>query len=244
MTDRRLQNSYLVTGLQPRLAYNDVMILPANQRDGEPVASTRRAADRRRARARAGRAVLVVGALLGTGVLAAACGGSTSGPGVASLGQTSATTGSSGANSESAPGRENSALAYVNCMRTHGEPDMPDPDFSGGHVNIDINASSGVDPKSPRFTAANNACKYLVPKGGTPGADTITPADQADYLKAAACMRSHGIPNFPDPTFQNNDVEFNTPTPIDTKSSQYRSALATCQKLIPAGLPYSSTSGS
>ncbi len=52
-------------------------------------------------------------------------------------------------------------------------------------------------------------------------------------------MRSHGFPNFPDPTFQDNTVTFNTPTPIDTNSPQYKSALATCQKLIPAGLPYS-----
>src|SRR5262249_46489495 len=35
---------------------------------------------------------------------------------------------------------------------------------------------------------------------------TITPADQADYLKGARCMRSHGVPDFPDPTFENNGV--------------------------------------
>ena len=57
-------------------------------------------------------------------------------------------------------------------------------------------------------------------------------------------MRSHGVPNFPDPSFEDNSVEFNETTPIDTNSPQYKSALATCQKLIPAGLPYSSTSGS
>jgi hypothetical protein len=56
--------------------------------------------------------------------------------------------------------------------------------------------------------------------------------------------RTHGIPNFPDPTFEDNSVEFNTTTPIDTNSSGYKGALATCQKLIPAGLPYGSTSGS
>lgn len=56
-------------------------------------------------------------------------------------------------------------------------------------------------------------------------------------------MRSHGVPNFPDPTFQNNSVTFNAPgSNIDTSSSQYKSALATCEKLIPAGLPYSPSS--
>ena len=77
--------------------------------------------------------------------------------------------------------------------------------------------------------------------GGQPPAQTITPADQADYLKAAACMRSHGIPDFPDPTFQNNTVTFNIPPNIDPNSSQAKSAVAICQKLIPTGLPYSSS---
>jgi hypothetical protein len=68
----------------------------------------------------------------------------------------------------------------------------------------------------------------------------ITPADQGDYLKAAECMRSHGVPDFPDPTFGNNTVTFNVPPNIDPNSSQAKSAVAICQKLIPTGLPYSS----
>jgi hypothetical protein len=68
---------------------------------------------------------------------------------------------------------------------------------------------------------------------------TITPADQADYLKAARCMRSHGVPDFPDPTFENNSVTFNIPPNIDPKSSQAKRAEAICVKLIPPGLPYS-----
>jgi hypothetical protein len=67
----------------------------------------------------------------------------------------------------------------------------------------------------------------------------ITPADQADYLKAARCMRSHGVPDFPDPTFENNSVKFNIPSGIDPNSSRSKSAAATCSKVIPAGLPYS-----
>src|SRR4029077_4842211 len=66
----------------------------------------------------------------------------------------------------------------------------------------------------------------------------ITPADQGDYLKAAECMRSLGIPDFPDPTFGNNTVTFNVPPNIDPNSSQAKSAVATCSKLIPPRLPY------
>jgi hypothetical protein len=70
-------------------------------------------------------------------------------------------------------------------------------------------------------------------------APTITPADRLDYLKGAACMRSHGIADFPDPTFGNNTVTFDIPPSIDPNSSQAKRAEAICARLIPAGLPYS-----
>ena len=77
--------------------------------------------------------------------------------------------------------------------------------------------------------------------GGQLSGQTITPADQADYVKAATCMRSHGVPDFPDPTFQNNTVTFNIPPNIDPNSSQAKSAEAICVKLIPPGLPYNNS---
>lgn len=67
----------------------------------------------------------------------------------------------------------------------------------------------------------------------------ITPADRLDYLKAAACIRSHGFPDFPDPMFGNNTVTLNIPPNIDPNSSQAQRAEAICAKLIPPGLPYS-----
>jgi hypothetical protein len=67
----------------------------------------------------------------------------------------------------------------------------------------------------------------------------ITPADRRAYLKAAACIRSHGFPDFPDPAFGKNTVTFNIPPNIDPNSSQARRAEAICVKLIPQGLPYS-----
>jgi hypothetical protein len=67
----------------------------------------------------------------------------------------------------------------------------------------------------------------------------ITPADRLDYLKGAACMRSHGVPDFPDPTFAKNTVTFDIPPNIDPNSSQAKRAEAVCARLIPPGLPYS-----
>jgi hypothetical protein len=48
----------------------------------------------------------------------------------------------------------------------------------------------------PRFPAASNACKYLIPDGGT---TAQFQADTRQYVRFAGCMRTHGVPNFPDP---------------------------------------------
>src|SRR5262249_44895354 len=76
--------------------------------------------------------------------------------------------------------------------------------------------------------------------GGQTQSQPIPPADRPDYLNAARCMRSHGVPDFPDPTFGNNTVTFDIPPNIDPNSSQAKAAVAICAKLIPPGLPYSS----
>jgi hypothetical protein len=53
-------------------------------------------------------------------------------------------------------------------------------------------------------------------------------------------MRSHGITSFPDPVFSGGGVSFPAPLPnIDTSSPQFTRARQICQRLIPAGLPYS-----
>jgi hypothetical protein len=51
------------------------------------------------------------------------------------------------------------------------------------------------------------------PRRNTHPERPITSADRLDYLKAAACMRSHGIPDFPDPTFGHNTATFNNANP-------------------------------
>lgn len=205
------------------------------------------AAAPRRVWAAVGWAGLAVPTFVGAAVLAAGCGGGPSGQRVASLGETSTTiaaaTTSSTVPSGSKSNPVTTAVAFVSCMRTHGEANMPEPSVSesGGHTHVSIEVSSGVDPNSPLFAAAYQACRHLLPNdGGSSGGPTITSADQADYLKAAACMRAHGISDFPDPSFRNGRVSFTSRTPIDTDTQQFTSALTTCQKLIPAGLPYSS----
>lgn len=163
-------------------------------------------------------------------LLAAGCGGGGS-PGVANIASstTAATT-----------TRESGPVAFARCMRAHRVPGFPGPNATGmfdGSKLKQVGASAG----EPQVRAAQSECNYLLPNG-VPIAGRVTRADQAYYLRGAACMRRHGFADFPDPTFKNNNVTFDIPSGIDANSSQVRSALAICQKLIPAGLPYSGSS--
>ena len=64
---------------------------------------------------------------------------------------------------------ERQALAHARCMRDHGV-DFPDPSFGedGGAV-VDIGPDSGLDPRSPAFKRAQDACRDLMgrPGGGS-----------------------------------------------------------------------------
>jgi hypothetical protein len=97
------------------------------------------------------------------------------------------------------------ALQFSECMRSHGVANFPDP--SGGRVDLQIqktpNSTSvnGVEVNGPAFQAAMTDCRSYLPNGGTPSA-AQTAKFKAQALAMSRCMRSHGVSNFPDPTFQ------------------------------------------
>ena len=138
--------------------------------------------------------------LAGLGSLVAACGG---GPAtaVANLGHNTTTSSDISASVTTLPPGQSTqehfeqALKFSECMRSHGLANFPDPGSTGG---IQISSSSGVDPASAQFQAAQKACqKYAPPK------PTHAQQEQMEQqaLAFSACMRAHGLPNFPDPTF-------------------------------------------
>ena len=143
--------------------------------------------------------------------LLAGCGSSSSGSGVAHI--KSATTTNASASS---PGKSN-LLAFAQCMRSHGISNFPDPDRSG---QLDL---SGVDPSAPAFQTAANNCKSF--GGVTPKPITQTPQMQASQLKMARCMRSHGVPNYP-------DGPITLSSGINESSPAFQRAFQTCRKYM------------
>jgi hypothetical protein len=132
------------------------------------------------------------------------------------------------------------ALAYTQCMRAHGELTFPDPTGQG-------TVSTGqLDISSAQYLSAANACHLLQPPGGVQLSAAQQEAATSKDLRLAACVRSHGIPNFPDPVVKDGQTGFVTegtgigvPDPgqlqaagIDVNSSLFQSAVKTCAALV------------
>lgn len=169
-------------------------------------------------------------AFVAAAVLLAACGSSPSSPG---SGGTPAATGVA---------LSPSALAFAQCMRSHGVPEFPDPGGNGpGLQGSAQQMAQQLGVSVSRLRAASATCLPLNPKANSSGSRPLTAQEEQDYLRAAACMRSHGVSGFPDPSFTGGHVSLSIPSSINTSSPQVIRAIHTCQKLIPAGLPYSGT---
>jgi hypothetical protein len=176
---------------------------------------------------------LVLVAVVGLSLLAAACGGGGStGAKVAQVGTTSSTkgSGSSGGSGSGSPTK------YSACMRSHGVGNFPDPD-SQGHIKITSGVGpggqkTGVDVDAPQFKRAQRACQKLQPNGGRPTAAQQA-QEQQQMLKYAQCMRSHGVPKFPDPKAGGAPTSFGTKSGVDPNTPQFKAAQQTCQKVVP-----------
>ena len=162
------------------------------------------------------RSVVLAVIMTAIALLAAACGG-----GPASLAGTSA---------------YQKALAYAQCMRAHGEPSYPDPTSNGGFI---------IDGQKDHLNgqlmrSANKTCEHLLPKSRP-----MTAAQQrqatAQALKFVACMRTHGIPDMPDPQVNSQGIEMRIGGPKGSgpkpNSPVIQAAMQACRKLIPGGPP-------
>jgi hypothetical protein len=125
-------------------------------------------------------------------------------------------------------------------MRSRGVPNFPDPTTSSGGVHISLKSSSGINPASPSFVAAQTVCGKFLPGSG-PGSGKPSAANKARMLAISECMRTHGVSGFPDPTtappsspagysgvLERNGVSFAIPTTIDLQSPAVRQAATAC----------------
>jgi hypothetical protein len=102
----------------------------------------------------------------------------------------------------------NSPLALSQCMHSHGIKNFPDPTNGSGGPGLSLATSpgsgtviaDGITFSGPAFETAAKACAKLLPGGGGPPPPP-TAQQKQQALEFAECMRTHGVPNYPDPTF-------------------------------------------
>jgi hypothetical protein len=118
-------------------------------------------------------------------------------------------------------------VKYAQCMRDNGLPAYPDPDQGGEATTKNL-----PDRDSPEFKKAQQACQSLEPpehRAGTPENAEL----QAKMLKWAQCMRTNGVPNFPDP--QGGRIRVTPKGSIDGDSPQFEKAVQACRHLEAGG---------
>ena len=130
-----------------------------------------------------------------------------------------------------------SALAYAKCMRSHRVPDFPDPNGQGEFqlrpVKVENGRTTPIEdliPSSPAFRAAERVCGRF----GSAGRQVTAAQEKQEFqksLKAAACMRANGVPNYPDPTLIDGSIDhnFNPDLNINPSSPAFQQAANTCE---------------
>jgi hypothetical protein len=160
----------------------------------------------------------------------------------AGLALAAAACGAGGSSSTSArAASQNGALAFSRCMRSHGVSSFPDPDSSGNVPKEQVLPVAG----SPQFQPAQRACQHLLPETTAP---TSTHAEVVAALRGmvrfAACMHSHGVQNWPDPTVDRAHPDdprpvFDLHSAVDPTAPQISTDIHQCQPLMPgATSPY------
>jgi len=139
-------------------------------------------------------------------------------------------------------------LALAQCMRSHGMPNFPDPNASGSYTltssgSIEGAGGSSIDIDSSQAQAAYGDCRHVLP--GAPSISQLEQMEQQEQqrqeqalpmlLKYSQCMRSHGVPNFPDFGSSGQSPAPGNSAAINPNSPQFQAALTACQHLLPPG---------
>jgi hypothetical protein len=107
------------------------------------------------------------------------------------------------ASGQTGSGPSPGAVAFAKCMRGHGVPQFPDPGgtpSAGSSISIlGSQLPPTININSPAFQSALSTCMKQF--NATHPRPPLTAAMKAAALKFSQCMRTHGVPHFPDPAF-------------------------------------------
>lgn len=159
---------------------------------------------------------MLAATVAGLAVLAAACGGA--GP---------------ARSSPPHPAGYQHYRAYSQCMRSNGAPFWPEPSLIpqgvwDNPITYKITSPILAQEHGHGWQAALTACQKLAPRALPYTAAQIS-ALRSSLKKLAACMRSHGITHFPNPTTGPYGAGFASLGPrVNPDSAQFLAAQRAC----------------
>ncbi|HEY3954707.1 MAG TPA: hypothetical protein VGM53_15145 [Streptosporangiaceae bacterium] len=127
--------------------------------------------------------------------------------------------------------------SFAACMRGHGvlnfylSPRSAEPSPSSSQMVLSILGYqvAGVNPQTAQFQSAMKSCRNVL--GLKPPSQAMQHKQFEQALKQAACMRSHGYPDWPDPSEGPNGQGIMIPGPpsnVDPNSPQVQKAAKAC----------------
>ena len=197
-------------------------------------------------------AVLAATAAIGL----AACGGGSSSPQVASLGNSSnsdsgtasPTTAGAGGSSATTLAKKNPTVLvdqWADCMRAHGDPDQADPSIDanrdivitwdpairGGYNGTNKGGQGNLGPG--QFCRAYLEAAQLALQGG----HRPKLPDRAAMEKFSECMRANGTPDFPDPTANGLSLNVGAGGDLNPSNPTFQNAAKLCAQRTGVHLP-------
>ncbi len=168
--------------------------------------------------------------------LLAGCGGGRSPVSVAHIGKPAPTTTVPPAAGSGGPDLQQlylDTVAYTGCMRSHGVPNLPVPTTVSNATEQLVDFGLPPNKQSPQYRSANKVCQYLLPGNGTGPSPAMVEQAMKKDLEFSHCMRSHGLPNFPDPKASSEGISITGGKGIDPKSAQFQRAQDDCRSWSP-----------
>lgn len=154
---------------------------------------------------------LAAATLAGVAVLVMACSSDPAG---------TTTAGAAPSASSTATAAQSGSQTFSECMRTHGVPNFPDKNSSGGYA-----IPPSIDVNSATYQNAFSACSHL--RNGGAGTNSVSPQYLAKEVRFSQCMRAHGVSDFPDP---NSHGGFSGSSSMSPQSPTWQNAVATCSR--------------
>jgi len=131
-------------------------------------------------------------------------------------------------------------LAFSRCMRANGVPGFPDP--LPGQVTVKFPSAQDLGVGSSLYQTAQNACQHLLPNGGGAPNQAEVQQELSGMRSFSQCMRSAGVPNWPDPTLDSQgrpvfDLGRAGISQRQARSAQLMAKMQGCGHLLPSSLP-------